>query len=255
MWTLSSGFKDPPPWTFQLQCGRTGSQTADDWENIGSPIDNACYAIDTSKQNYSKGEQDAHYRVVLTTPIATYVSSPVAKAGILGVRDWNLARELCRKERLRARHASPDGYLMKRRLTGQDCTLCLDLQTMEVTDPYCPQCRGTGKECGYYYPMSCVWADLSPMTRRKHLDDQGMRGTIQDIVITGRMLMLPLIDEKDVWINRKTDDRYYIESIQNVAEVRGVPVVANVELRPAPFTDVIYDIAIPQQDEWLRQVC
>lgn len=82
-----------------------------------------------------------------------------------------------------------------------------------------------------------------------------MRGTVKDIVVSGRMLMLPLIGEQDLWVSRQTDDRYYIHSIQDAAEMRGVPLIANVEMRPAAFTDVIYDIPIPQQDDWLAETC
>lgn len=255
MWSMNETFNDPQPWVFQLQTGRTGNQNADDWVNVGLPMTNACYAIDPIKRNFSKGDQDTHYRVKLTTPRDSYYSAPVAKAGILLPRDWRLAQEIIRKERLRFRYVTQDGYLLKRRITGKNCPRCLDPQTMEITDPYCTQCWGTGKECGYYYPIGCIWADLSPLTRRRNLDDQAMRGTIRDIIVTGRMLMFPLIEEKDVWISRKTDDRYYIESIQDVAEIRGVPLIANVELRPAPFTDVIYNIPIPQQDDWLQTHC
>ena len=69
------------------------------------------------------------------------------------------------------------------------------------------------------------------------------------------MLMLPLLQETDVWVNRETDDRYYIHSIQDVAEIRGVPLIANVEMRPAPYTDIAYTIPIPQQDEFLSGAC
>jgi hypothetical protein len=253
MWQLIPEFNDPLPWTFQLQVGKTGGDD-DGWEDVGLPIENTCYAIDSEKRVYSK-TQNTHYRIKLSTPAGLYYSQPTAKAGILGVRDWRLAQEIVRKERLRFRYVSQDGFLLKRRSTGENCTSCLDLQTNEVTNPYCQECWGTGKQCGYYYPMACIWADLSPRTRRMHIDDQARRGTVKDIVVTGRMLMLPLIDEQDVWVSRKTDDRYYIHSIQNVAEIRGVPLVANVELRPAPFTDVIYEIPIPQQDAWLQEHC
>lgn len=255
MWTLLPTFNDPQPWIFQLQIARSANPNADDWQDVGLAVENTCYAVDAEQQNYSKGEQDAFYRVKLSTPAGTYYSAATAKAGILMPRDWRLAQEIVRKEKLRHRYANQDGYLLKRRLTGNDCPVCLDLQTMEVTDPYCPQCWGTGKECGYYYPIACIWADLSPVSHRVHIDDQAIRGTIQDIVVTARMLMLPLIEEQDVWVSRKTDDRYYIQSIQNVAEIRGVPLVANVSLRPAPFTDVIYRIPIPQQDAWLQEHC
>jgi hypothetical protein len=240
MWQMLPDFVDPLPWSFQLQVGHTGIQAADDWTNVGLPADKT---------------QNTHYRVVVTTSKGVYYSDLTAKDGILGVRDWRIAREIVRKEKLRFRYTSQDGYLLKRRVSGENCTLCLDFQTNEVTDPYCQECWGTGKQCGYFYPLACIWADLAPKTRNMHIEDQGRRGTVNDVIVTGRMLMLPLISEQDVWVSRKTDDRYYIRSIQDVAEIRGVPLVANVEMRPAPFTDVIYQIAIPQQDAWLQAHC
>ena len=254
MWQMLPTFSDPLPWSFQLQAGKTGGQNSDDWVDVGLPVENTCYAIDPTKRSYGRN-QDTHYRVVVTTPRAVYYSAPTATCGILNPRDWRIAKEIVRKERLRLRYTSQDGYLLKRRVSGENCTRCLDLQTNEVTDPFCPQCYGTGKQCGYFYPLACIWADLSPKTRRMHQDDQGVRGTVSDIVIPARMLMLPLIDENDVWVSRKTDDRYFIHRIQDVAEIRGVPLAANVELRPAAYTDVIYSIPIPDQDAWLQTHC
>ena len=254
MWDLIPEFKDPTPWTFQLQVGETGNPNAHDWEDVGLPVENTCYAIDSEKHEYGT-TPNTHYRIKLVTPIATYYSDPTAKAGILKPRDWRIAKEVVRKELLRFKYSAQDGYLLKRIISGPSCTRCLDFQTSEVVDPYCPQCRGTGKACGYYYPMACIWADLSPVTKRMNVDDQAVRGTVQDLVVTARMLMLPLISENDVWVSRKTDDRYYIRTIQNASEMRGVPLVANVELRPAPYTDVIYDVEIPQQDAWLQETC
>lgn len=255
MWTLQESFNDPQPWLFQLQVGQTGNPDADDWTDVGIEVENTCYSIDPEQRSYGKSEQGTYYRVQLTTPLGVYLSDPTAKAGILMPRDWRLAREIVRKERLRHRYANQDGYLLKRRLTGKNCPVCLDPQTMEITDPYCPQCWGTGKECGYYYPMACVWADLNPSASKLNVDDQAVRGTVQDMRIRARMLMLPILGEQDIWVSRKTDNRYYIESIQNVAEIQTVPLVAQVDLRPAPFTDVAYRIPIPQQDAWLQEHC
>lgn len=253
MWDLVETFEDEKPWEFQLQVGETGNQNAHDWENVGLPIEDGCYAIDPTKREYAKS-QNTHYRIKLTTPNGVYYSDPVSKGGILQPRDWRLAREIIRRELVRFKYSAQDGYLLKRIISGKNCTRCLDWQTNEVKDPYCPNCYGTGKECGYYYPMGCIWADVSPTTHKTNVDDQAVRGTVKDVVVSGRMLMLPLINEYDVWVSRKTDDRYYILSIQNNAEIRGVPLIANVEMRPAPYTDVIYDIPLPQQDEQLQLV-
>jgi len=253
-WQLLSTFSDPLPYTFQLQVGQSGNPDADDWADVGTSMENTFYAVDGVKRVYGK-TQYTHYRVKMTTSLGTYYSDPVASGGILPPRDWRLASEIVRKEKLRFRYTSQDGYLLKRRITGVPCTQCLDLQTDEVTNPDCTECYGTGLQCGYFYPMGCIWVDLAPKTRRKHIDDAGMRRTVNDIVVTGRMLMMPLLQETDVWVSRETDDRYYIQKIQDVAEIRGVPLVANVELRPAPYTDIIYTIAIPQQDEFLTGNC
>lgn len=253
MWDLVPTFEDEKPWEFQLQVGESGNPNAHDWENVGLPVEDGCYAIDASKHEYGKSP-NTHYRIKLTTPNGVYYSEPTAKMGVLAPRDWRLAREIVRRELVRFKYSAQDGYLLKRIISGKTCTRCLDFQTNEVKDPYCPNCYGTGKECGYYYPMGCIWADVSPVTKKMHVDDQGARGTVQDITVSGRMLMLPLINEYDVWVSRKTDDRYYILSIQNAAEIRGVPLIANVEMKPAPYTDVIYDIPIPQQDDYLEPV-
>ena len=246
MWDLVPSFKDPLPWTFQLQVGRVGDPDSQEWTNVGLPMDNAFYAVDGEQRVYGK-TQWSHYRVVLTTPDGIYYSIPTNLMGILSRHDWRLAREAVRKEKLRNRLATCNGYLLKRRFSGELCTQCVDLQLGDVRNPDCTECWGTGYQCGYYYPMACIWADLSPKTAHRDMDVGSGRGTVKDVVVHGRMLMLPLLESWDVWVNDKTDDRYFIHSIEHIAEIRGVPLVANVELRPAQYTDVVFDIPIPEE--------
>ena len=246
MWDLVPNFRDPGPWIFQLQVGHTGDPRADDWENVGPPLTNHFFAIDPEQRVFGKS-QWSHYRVKLRTPVDDYCSLPERLMGVLSARDWRIAREIVRKERLRNRLAACEGYLLKRRFTGDLCTLCTDTMTDEVRVPHCPQCFGTGYQCGYYYPMDCIWADLSPQANYTDIDPQGMRGTIQETKIQTRMTMIPLIESMDVWVDGDGDDRFYIHNVQHVAELKCVPLVASVELRPAPYSDVVYDVPIPQQ--------
>lgn len=246
MWELTSAFADAQPYTFQLQVGQTPSNDSDDWEDVGGEVVGQFFAIDGEQRAWGK-HKNIFYRVELTTPSGIYYSEPTAGMGTLNRRDWRLAREILRQERLRMRqHAGQLGVLMKRRITGTDCPTCLDYQTKEVRDPNCPDCYGTGKACGYFYPMECIWADMDPRTYRTHLDGGQGRGTINDIKVKARMLNTWMLAEDDVWVNIATDDRYYIHTVQNVAEFRGIPLIADVEMRPAPFTDPIYGIEIPQ---------
>lgn len=243
-WDLVDTFADPLPYRFQLQYSRNANQISCDWQDVGEEVENGTFQIDTEKRVWGR-TQTAHYRVKLTTYVGEYYSEPTGAIGVLGKQDWAIAREIVRKERLRAKAASQDGFLLKRRSSGVKCPQCLDKQTGEITDPDCPECYGTGFQCGYFYPVPCVWADFDPRAHKKHLDDGGMRGVISDIYVKARMLMLPLLEEYDVWVNRKTDDRYYIRDIQHIAEWKGVPLIASVGMRPAAYSDVIYDIEIP----------
>lgn len=246
MWTLMDDFTDDGPLEFQLQVGTTNNNDADDWEDVGLPVVDQYSATDDEQRVWGK-TNFTHYRVKLTTSNGEYLSAPESGMGVLDRRSWRLARDMVRSKRqaMRVGDAGQRGYLLKRRWTGQDCPVCLDYQTKEVRNPQCTTCYGTGKKCGYFYPMSCVWAELAPRAKRTHLDEQ--RATVNDVVVSASMLMVDLLDEEDIWVADKTDDRYFVHKVSHTAEMRGVPITANVELRLVPFTHIAYAIPIPDQ--------
>lgn len=248
MWTLMDTFDDPGPLEFQLQVGATNNNDADDWEDVGLPVTDVYGATDAEQRVWGKTNY-THYRVVLTTSRGVYYSAPESGMGVLDRRSWRLARDLVRSKRtaMRVGDRGQRGFLLKRRWTGADCPVCLDFQTREVRNPQCQTCYGTGKKCGYYYPMSCVWAELSPRAHRTELDGGQSRGTVNDVVVTAQMLMVDLLEEEDIWVADKTDDRYFVHRVSHVEEMRGVPILANVELRLVPFTHIAYAIPIPDQ--------
>jgi hypothetical protein len=141
--------------------------------------------------------------------------------------------------------AGQDGYLLKRKVAGTKCPDCLDYVTEEVTNAQCDTCYGTGFVAGYFDPVDCIWAALDTKVRHEQLDQA--RGTINDIVVPARMLSEPQLNEEDVWVDRKSDLRWYVHTVKHIVEVRGVPVVYQVELRLAKYSDPIYQLAIPDQ--------
>lgn len=246
-WTLVDTFTDQNPLEFQLQVGQTANPDADDWTDVGLPVVDQFVAYDPDQHVWGK-DNWTHYRIVLTTSRGTYYSPPIGGMGTLDRRAWRLAREIIR-QRIVAFRFGPggqEGYLLKRRRTGTPCVKCLDPATKTVLNPDCPDCYGTGFECGYFYPAGCVWAEMSPKTY--HLDmDVEQRGAIEDVAVRALMVMTELLSEEDIWVGKKTDNRYYVHSIQHTSEMRGVPLLAEVELRPVPFSSVIYGISIPDQ--------
>lgn len=248
MWTLMDDFVDAGPLEFQLQVGTTNNNDADNWEDVGLPVVDQYSAIDDEQRVWGK-TNFTHYRVQLTTPNGVYLSAPESGMGVLDRRSWRLARDMVRAKRnaMRVGDAGQRGFLLKRRWTGENCPVCLDYQTKEVRNPQCTTCYGTGKKCGYFYPMSCVWAELSPRAKRTELDGGQSRGTINDVIVQASMIMVDLLDEEDIWVAEKTDDRYFVHRVTHTSEMRGVPITANVELRLVPFTHIAYAIPIPDQ--------
>ena len=77
-------------------------------------------AIDDQKRLFGKN-LSAHYRLVLTTPAGTHVSLASNAAGVLNTRDWLIAKEIIRKEKLRLDNfAGQEGFLLKRRMQHHD---------------------------------------------------------------------------------------------------------------------------------------
>jgi hypothetical protein len=245
-WTLLPTFTDPAPLTFQLEVGTTANPDADNWKPVGTPVVNQYSKIDPDQHVWGKTNW-THYRVKLTTSLGVYYSEPTGGMGILHRRDWLLARELVRQRLVyyRKGRSAQRGFLFKRRWGGPRCPVCTDMQTQEPRNPDCPTCYGTGFQCGFYYPQACVWASLSPKQRRTQLDGGQARGTVDDIVVQADMLLTDLLSEGDLFVVEQTDDRYYVRQVQHTAEVRGVPIAGNVELRLIPFSSILYTLPIP----------
>lgn len=241
-WELHRNFRDASPYTFQLQYNDNGLSDADNWVNVDGPVVDSFYSVDATQRLYGK-QLNSYYRVRLTTGVGTYYSIPTPANGKLNKRDWNMAREITRKELLRLqRYTALNGYLLIAKRAGTVCT-CRDPLTNETTNTYCTDCYGTGWVGGYYSPYSCVFFDVSQENSKEAVDVQA-RGMTDDNIKQTRYVGYPHIKTRDVFVDRDSDSRYYVNSIRNLAEIRGVPIVVSPELRAAPYTDVVYNFNI-----------
>lgn len=241
-WVMRKGFCEPEPYTFQLQYAEADVPGAN-WTNVGSPVTDAYVATDPTRRNSGK-ELTAHYRIRLTTSLNnTYVSPPVGAMGVLSPREWGYAQEIIRKERLNMRRSAIPGLLYKAKRAGTPCPDCLDPDLGQVTDSKCLTCFGLRIDGGYYDPVE-VYADLQPSGH--DLKRSFQTGPMDEPwVHTARMLASPYPAALDVWVNKESDERHIIRKITNVSELRGVPIVVNVELRLAPFDDIVYALDRP----------
>lgn len=243
-WKLDPAFRDPGPYVFQLQVGRTGSSDPEAWTNVGAPVIEGSAAVDDQSRRWGRRPW-THYRVVLRTVAGLYASVAVPALGNLDPFWERMYSQMVELERLRFRHhAGRQGILLKRKTSGELCS-CVDPQTHEPRDPRCQLCYATGWKGGFWAPVDCVWMELTGWGSAAQQDIQ-MAGTVDPAYdqIQGRMLAVPLADVYDVWVDRQTDLRYYVRQIRYAAAVHSVPLVAQVLLSLLPMDHVIYDYPV-----------
>jgi hypothetical protein len=242
-WSLLPEFVEPTPHYFQLQRSDDPAPDAD-WTNVGGQLLNAVSASDDGVLPFHRAKPP-HYRVRLQTPSGVHYSPVTAQWGTLSKKGWRQAQEAYAQENWHHKNSpgSSLGWLVKARTVGDDCPRCYDRETKQARDPACLVCYGTGKQCGYYSPLGCVWADLSTKTARGERDPK--RGPVHSSTRRARMTLLPLVEEGDFWVHGKNGDRYFVDQIEALVEVEDVTVAASVTLRLANASDIVYAIPVP----------
>lgn len=245
-WEIHRHFTAKGPFWFQLQGSyAAGIPGADDWFDIGDLKENVYFLVDNNRKLYGKTPVLSYRVVLIDADDNEYVSDPANIVGNYLPHDFAIASEIIRKEKLRHRtFGSVSGYLLKARRFGEACD-CLDPLTQEVTDSECQECFGTGIKIGFFAPVPEVFVQIEPNTTREHRNLAGI-GTEKPDVTVGRFIGIPLVVQGDAWIDGNSDERYYIHSVKETAIWKSVPLVMEVELRKAPFSDIIYTVELPE---------
>lgn len=241
-WEMHRNFNEPTPHIFQLQAGRTGLPDATDWVDVGTPVINGLVA-DDDQQRLSGKTLLTHYRVKLTTPLSVWFSNPIHVYGQMDEKDWVLCREVARKENLRHRLVSREGFLVKRLRFGVKCRKCLDPLTGEVNDSRCPECQGTGFAVGYHPPMR-LCLDMTPETIEELRGATQPPGGSRYVEVTARLRSFPPAAKEDVWVDGNSDQRWFVHVVKHLVEWRGVPLVSQVVMRLAPYSHMVYRLEV-----------
>lgn len=241
-WDLDGHFKDPPPYAFQLQVLRGSAPSADDWADVGLAAD-TYFAIDDTQRLYGK-TFETHYRVVLTTPVSTYVSQTAGPTSALDFRNWRLQQEVLRKEYKRALlYASVAGSLLKERRYGTPCPDCVDPLINDVNDAKCLTCFGVGILKGYYPAVPGLFRDPG-LTSTREAVEASTQGTTKDEATLCRIVGAPQLNSRDVWVDEKSGQRYFMEKLTDQAKQRDSLVVQEAELRLAPLSHIVYKVPL-----------
>lgn len=255
-WALARPFCDPDPWEAKLQWGHTGNPLAEDWADVGPFEPNAGVLADVTPRDDQGTNWRVHYRVVLRTPRGTYTSRPAPVLGSMGQKHWLQAQAIARKERLRMRQAGAAvGWLFKRKREGATPEVAkprkavTSFLTGEVVRTQAPETVGTEFLGGYYAPVPFA-VDFSPAGTHEERDGVANRGTVDDKATfqRGRALLDPPLADGDVFVAEGSDERFYVHEVAHNSLRGRIPITADVSLRLAPRSDVIYTLAVPDVD-------
>lgn len=67
---------------------------------------------------------------------------------------------------------------------------------------------------------------------------------VADQVQTARAVACPFVAAHDVWVSDRTGERWVIQGKQEVATMKGKPLIYNVEMRLADPSSVVYDVPL-----------
>jgi hypothetical protein len=243
-WEISPHLHDNTPWSFQLQVSESDTPNAN-WTNVGSPVINTYSLQDTTQRWFGKS-QNAFYRVVLTTANNTYNSNPVDVKGKLDWHNWQIGREIIRKEMLRLRQlrVGTEGWLLKAKRSGTTCPTCTDPYTKETTDSQCLTCYGVGYVGGYYTPVPTIYGDISPDQDYPNRDLESGEGMVNQKITKGIFVAAPEIAMRDIIVNKTSDIRQQVHAVKTITHLRGVPLLLEAELRMIPSDNIAYYVPL-----------
>jgi len=243
-WEISTQFNVAAPHIFQLQASYAGTPSALDWVDVGAPATNAYYLEDDTTREHTGKMLLTHYRIVLTAGGKKYVSNPQGIYGWMDKKDWNIAREIIRKERLRMGKVSRAGYLLRRFRYGSINPTNTDSLTNGVTDSGDLSSWGTAYKVGYHPPVHLA-ADIAGDNVTEFRG--GANIAVNDsrpTEVSARVIGFPMVSKEDVWVDAYTDERWAIHDVSKTTNMRGVPLVNTLKMRLLPHSDVIYKIPV-----------
>lgn len=234
-WTVSPALADAMPWDFVVE----EAQGPDGpWTPVSPEIVGAYTWTEPGMRRINKNPV-LYFRVVMTTPKATYTSPVRMPYGDLGRREFLIARDMMRREVLHMRTlAGVPARVWLVSTFGPRCTACVNPITGSKRDSNCKVCLGTGRNPPYQGPFD-IWATFTPAQRTTQMAGDGT-GTREPAQFSIRMIGSPPLKKNDVVVDPAQGKRYYVDAVQSTAEIRRVPVIQTLTANEAPVTDIVY---------------
>jgi hypothetical protein len=248
-WELKGTFLPKTPVSYYVDFGRPGE---DEWQVLNAlPIIDQQLFVDCTQHRWSHLIQH-FYRIRAVVERAdgsgcdTYKSTPQVASGDLGKKEWLVARKIiCKELLLQDKRSGTPALLMSRKRRGLKCRVCASIDTGEIADPDCTQCWGTGIAGGYFPANDYIITLDGPWNRRFRRNETTGAGKNDGKVVRQVRVPFTLYPKTgDIIVRKDNDDRFVVQNVQVIAEIRGVPLIGVLELRLVVGTDLIYSIPV-----------
>lgn len=242
-WDLHPNFKDPLPYTYQLQRSRTANPDGE-WENIDVPKQDVIAIVDPDSVR-SGFLLDCFYRIILSTARGSYVSKPEGCFGQLHREEWKLANEILAKERLYFKQTAVPGVLLQLKRQGERCPYCTGTYDDGIVNAHCEHCFGTGYLGGYHKPFQFQAWQVSPSQLQEvHYSENVASINMSVDRYQARATGIPEIYNGDIWVDLSTAQRFKISASKVIAQIRRVPLVRVIDMTLIPASEMVYQIPI-----------
>lgn len=242
-WRIHHSMHDKGPYDYKLQVARTPNANDPEWEDVTGFQQDVAYLNDPGTPVYGH-YLDKYYRVILKTGENTYKSPAYGIFGQLRPREWEIAKDIRRRERLRYGYTAVPVTVYKLKRYGEPCPHCVSSQSEGSSNSKCPYCYGTGFLGGYHTGFGMQMMDISPSQLREihYSDDVATFNTSQD-AYQARAAGIPELSEGDIIVDESTDQRFKVSTSPVIAQIRRVPLVRQVDMTLLPFSDIAYSIS------------
>lgn len=246
-WDLHRNMRDKGEYSYQLQVARTPNPQDTEWENVGSQETNPAFLTDSVTPSYGY-VLDKYYRIILTTGEGKYVSDAFGCFGQLTKKELKIAKEVRRKEKVRAGYTAVPVTVFQKKRYGEPCPVCSHGEDGGSSNSKCEYCFGTGYLGGYHNPFLLQVMDISPSRlMERHYSNNTATYNIATDRYQARAAGIPELYEGDIVWDRATGQRFRITAAPVIAQIHRVPLVREVDMTLLPYSDMAYSIGMPKQ--------
>ena len=177
------------------------------------------------------GQDKAVIRVRYDGERATHVSPPAPARMRISERDRGIASEMMRRQQLTlAAYSGVPGMLLKRRVTGDPCPLCVDTRIGSAGVSNCPDCLGTGLSGGYY-PGVPYLMEIRGAPNATTVDDPVIGPMEPGNAVQALAIHEHWLERGDVWAREGTGERFVVQEVAPATVYKDLVVSVQLVLR------------------------